>query len=108
MKLKSIPASKYIISIINEYAPTSRLVRDDVSVLINFYNVVRTVLDKLKNKLLVFLTGYWNAKIEKRSNNMPVTIVLLVMLVVFQITVGNISSIFTSIDRETKVFILKI
>ena len=108
MKLKSIPASKYIISIINEYAPTSRLVRDDVSVLINFYNVVRTVLDKLKNKLLVFLTGYWNAKIEKRSNNMPVTIVLLVMLVVFQIIVSNILSIFTSIDRETKDFILKI
>ena len=108
MKLKSIPASKYIISIINVYAPTSRLVRDDVSVLINFYNDVRTVLDKLKNKLLIFFTGYWNAKIEKRSNNMPVTIVLLVMLVVFQITVGNISSIFTSIDRETKVFILKI
>ena len=108
MKLKSIPAPKYIISIINVYAPPSRLVRDDVSVPNNFYNDVRTVLDKIRNKLLVFLTGYWNAKIEKRSNNMPVTIVLLVMLVVFQITVGNIWSIFTSIDRETKDFIIKI
>ena len=107
MKLKSIPAPKYI-SIISVYAPTSRLVRNDVSVLNNFYNDVRTVLDKLKNKLLVFLTGYWNVKIEKRSNNMPVTIVLLVMLVVFQTTVGNIWSIFISIDRETKDFILKI
>ena len=107
MKLKPIPGPKYIISIINVYAPTSRLVKDDVSVSV-FYNDVRTVLDKLKNKLLVFLTGYWNAKIGKRSNSMSVTIVLLVMLVVFQITVGNISSIFTSTDMETKGFILKI
>ena len=72
---------------------TSQLVRDDVSVLENFYNDVSTVLNELKNKSLVFLTGDWIAKVGKKSNSMPVTIVLEVLQVVFKITVDNISSI---------------
>ena len=55
-----------MISIINLYAPTSQLVRDDVSVLESFYNDVGTVLNELKNTSLVFLTGDWNAKVRKK------------------------------------------
>ena len=46
---------------------TSQLVRDDVSVLENFYNDVSTVLNELKNKSLVFLTGDWIAKVGKNQ-----------------------------------------
>ena len=48
------------------YAPTSRLVGDYVSALENFYNDVSTVLNELKNKSLVFLTGDRNAKVGKK------------------------------------------
>ena len=78
-----------MISIINLYAPTSHLVRDDLSVLESFYNDVGTVLNELKNKSLVFLTGTGTLKQEKRSNNMPVTIALEVLLVVFEIIEDN-------------------
>ena len=93
IKREFIPDPERIISIINVYVPTSQHVRYDVSVLENFYSDVSTVLNELKNKSLVFLTGDWNAKVGKRSNNMPVTIALEVLLVVFEVIVDNISSI---------------
>ena len=55
IKCEFIPDPKHFISIINVYEPTSKLARDDVSVLENFYNDVSTVLNELKNKSLVFL-----------------------------------------------------
>ena len=57
MKREFIPDTKHMISIINLYALTSHLVRDDLFVLESFYNDVGTVLNELKNKSLVFLTG---------------------------------------------------
>ena len=66
IKRELILDPKHIISIINVYAPTSQLVRDDVSVLESFYNYVSAVLNELKNKSLVFLTGDWNAKVGKK------------------------------------------
>ena len=85
---------KHIISIINVYAPINQLVRDDVSVPENFYNDVSAVLNELKNKSLLFLTGDWNAKIrKKRSSNIPMAIVLVVMLVLFEMAIDNILSI---------------
>ena len=45
------------------HPPTSQLVRDDVSVLENDFS---TVFKELKNKSLVFLTGDWNGKVEKK------------------------------------------
>ena len=89
IKREFIPDTKHMISIINLYAPTSHLVRDDLSVLESFYNDVGTVLNELKNKSLVFLTGTGTLKQEKRSNNMPVTIALEVLLVVFEIIEDN-------------------
>ena len=93
IKREIIPDSKHIINIINVHAPTSQLVRDDVSVLQNFYNNISTILNELKNKSLVFSTGDWNAKVGKRSNSMPVTVVLKILLTVFKMIVDNISSI---------------
>ena len=66
IKREFIPGPKHNISIFNVYAPTSQLVRDDVSVLESFYNDVSTVLNELKNKSLVFLTGDWNAKVGRK------------------------------------------
>ena len=48
------------------YAPTSQLVKDDVSVLESFYNDASAVFNELKNKSLVFLTGDWNAKVGNK------------------------------------------
>ena len=66
IKREFIPDPKRIISIINVYPPTSQLVRDDVSVIENFYNNVSTVLNEHKNKSLIFLIGGWNAKVTSQ------------------------------------------
>ena len=66
IKSEFISDPKHIISIINVYATTSQLVGDDVSIVENFYNDATTVLNELKNKSLVFLTGDWNAKVGKK------------------------------------------
>ena len=66
IKHEFIPDPKHTISIINVYAPTTQLAKDDASVLENFYSDVSTVLNELKNKSLVFLTGDWNAKVGKK------------------------------------------
>ena len=67
---------------------SSQLFRDDLSLLANFYNDLSTVPNELKNRSLVFLTADWNAKVGKQSNNIPVTIVLVVNLAVLEITVS--------------------
>ena len=67
---------------------SSQLFRDDLSLLANFYNDLSAVPNELKNRSLVFLTADWNAKVGKQSNNIPVTIVLVVNLAVLEITVS--------------------
>lgn len=85
IKRQSIADLKH--SIIVDELP-SQLFRDDVSLLANFYNDLSTVPNELKNRSLVFLTADWNAKVGKQSNNIPVTIVLVVNLPVLEITVS--------------------
>ena len=64
IKRDFIPNPKHITNIIKVYTPTSQLVRDDVCVL--DVNDASAVLNELKNKSLVFLTGHWNAKVGKK------------------------------------------
>ena len=66
IKRDFIPNPKHITNIIKVYTPRSQLVRDDVCVLESFYNDASAVLNELKNKSLVFLTGHWNAKVGKK------------------------------------------
>ena len=54
IKREFIPDPKHIIKIFNAYAPTTLLVIDDVSVLINFYNDTSTDLIELEKNSLVF------------------------------------------------------
>ena len=67
IKREFIPDPKHIISIINLFAPTNQLVRDNVSVLESLSSDVSTVLNHLKNNSLVFLTGDWNSTVGKKS-----------------------------------------
>ena len=67
IKREFIPDPKHIISIINAFAPTNQLVRDNVSVLESLRSDVSTALNHLKNKPLVFLTGDWNFTVEKKN-----------------------------------------
>ena len=64
IKREFIPYPKHII-IINVYAPTIQLFRNDVSVLDNFYKDASTVLNEVKNESLVFSSEDWNAKLGK-------------------------------------------
>ena len=64
IKRDFIPNPKHITNIIKVYTPTSQLVRDDDCVL--DVNDASAVLNELKNKSLVFLTGHWNAKVGKK------------------------------------------
>ena len=50
-------------------------------------------LNEPENKSLVFFTGDWSTQVGKNSNSMPWGIVLVVLMSVFEITVGNILSI---------------
>ena len=69
-KLRSNANSFQTINTLSVSSPcthqTSQIVRDNVSVIKNLYNNVSTVLNKLKNKLLLFLTWNWNAKVGKK------------------------------------------